>query len=106
MRRALFAVLLLAGCGGDSGPTSLGRSIQTFCDIATEVGQDESLAPSDRAMRIADRAREEIDDPEFSELMASMATRSPDGRMAALREAATENGLGDDWRCPALELSR
>lgn len=102
-RRALPFVLLLAGCG-QAGPTSLGDSIQRFCDIATEVDRDPSLDPSERAIQIADRSRDEIHDPDFARLMSSFATMSADARTPALRAAARENGLGEDWTCPALEL--
>jgi len=102
MYRSLPLVLLLAACG-EAGPTPLGDSIQRFCDIATEVDADTSLDPAERAMRIADRSRDEIDDDDFARLMASFATVAPDERTSALRAAARENGLSEEWSCPVLE---
>lgn len=105
LRLLVAPCLLLSaaiGCG-DSGPTPLGRSIQRFCDIATEVDADPSLEPVERATEVASRAQAEIHDAEFARLMASMATSSPDSRSRTLREAARANGLGDSWSCPALD---
>lgn len=81
---------------------ALKDAYENLCNAAERSGATEDMDPSERAVKIANWIKAEVESKEVLDLMGTLATMSPESRGPALRDAAKKAGVDP---CPLADES-
>jgi hypothetical protein len=80
--------------------TALHEDYDKLCNAAQRSGAADLADPNEKIVKLADWIKAEIHHPEVVELFGSLATRVPNERGSALRDAAKKAGVDP---CPMAD---
>ena len=97
MKRVVFAVLVLAGCGSKPADDPFTADLKMICNAGANRAD---LPPDMRSLEAAREIAAKIKTPEAARLMAAVMQAAPEEKAALMAGALKKAGIA---RCPMLE---